>query len=281
MVPLDVMKELNGREIADFVKERQAKQVRALRQSWKVIPKLVIVQTIDDPVIDTYVRLKKQYAEDILVDFELRKIEQSDALDTIARLNEDESVHGIIVQLPLTDTSQTDAIVAAVAPKKDVDGLGSTEFFDPATPLAINWLLAAYNIELENRPLAIVGRGRLVGAPLEKMWRNSDYNVTVFDDETGDLSTELRHFPVIVTATGVPHLIMTTMVQPGAVIVDAGTASEGGAIVGDVDDAVRERDDITMTPIKGGVGPLTIAALIDNVITAARHVADAQGQKDL
>lgn len=274
------MKELNGREIADFVKERQAKQVRALRQSWKVIPKLVVVQTIDDPVIDTYVRLKKQYAEDILVEFELRKIEQAAAVSLIEELNQDETVHGIIVQLPLADPAQTDELVGLIAPEKDVDGLGSTEFFDPATPLAINWLLAAYNVELEGRPLAIVGRGRLVGAPLEKMWRSSGYDVTVFDDETGDLGAELRHFPVIVTATGVPHLIVSSMVQPGAVIVDAGTASEHGTIVGDVDEQVRARDDITITPIKGGVGPLTIAALIDNVITAARHVADAKGQQD-
>lgn len=275
------MKALNGREIADFVKERQAKQVRALRQSWKVFPKLVILQTTDTPVINAYVRLKKQYAEDILVECEPRKVDQTTILATIAELNHDESVHGIIVQLPLADPSETATVVAAVAPEKDVDGLGSTKFFDPATPLAINWLLAAYNIELEGRPLAIVGRGRLVGAPLERMWRASGYDVTAFDDETGDIATELRRFPVIVTATGVPRLITSQMVQVGATLVDAGTASDGGMIVGDVDESVRERDDVTITPIKGGVGPLTIAALIDNVITAAQRVAKKQGQQDI
>lgn len=274
------MKELNGKEIADFVKERQAKQVRALRQSWKVMPKLAVVQTVDDPVIDAYVRMKTRYADDILVEVEHYKVAQADALAQIAQLNEDDSVHGVIVQLPLADPTQTDELVQAVAPQKDVDGLGSAKFFDPATPLAINWLLAAYNVELEGRPLAIVGRGRLVGAPLEKMWRASGYDVMVFDDKTGDLGAELRHFPVIVTATGVPHLITSEMVQIGAVVIDAGTASEQGVIVGDVDDSVRERDDVTITPPKGGVGPLTIAALIDNVITAARRVADAKGQQD-
>lgn len=273
------MRELNGKEIADFVKERQAKQVRALRQSWKVMPKLAIVQTIDDPVIDAYVRMKKRYADDILVELEHYKVDQSDAPAQIAALNKDESVHGIIVQLPLADPTQTDQLVGMVAPEKDVDGLGSAKFFDPATPLAINWLLAAYNVELGNRSLAIVGRGRLVGAPLEKMWQASGYDVTVFDDQSGDFSQQLRRFPVVVTATGVPHLITSPMVQIGAVVVDAGTASEQGVIVGDVDASVRERDDITITPIRGGVGPLTIAALLDNVITAARRVADTQGQK--
>jgi len=275
------MRELNGKEIADFVKERQAKQVRALRQSWKVFPKLAVVQTVDDPVIDAYVRMKTRYADDILVEVVHYKVAQADALAQIAQLNEDASVHGIIVQLPLADPAQTDELVQAVAPEKDVDGLGSTEFFDAATPLAINWLLAAYNVELEGRPLAIVGRGRLVGAPLERMWRASGYDVTVFDDTTEDLAVTLRTFPVVVTATGVPHLITSEMVQIGAVVIDAGTASERGVIVGDVDESVRQRDDVTITPLKGGVGPLTIAALIDNVITAARRVADSQGQKDL
>lgn len=274
------MRELNGKEIADFVKERQAKQVRALRQSWKVFPKLAVVQTVDDPVIDAYVRMKTRYADDILVEVEHYKVAQADALAQITQLNEDDSVHGIIVQLPLANPTQTDELVQAVAPEKDVDGLGSSEFFDPATPLAINWLLAAYNVELEGRSLAIVGHGRLVGVPLEKMWRASGYDVTVFDDTTEDLAVKLRTFPVVVTATGVPHLITSEMVQIGAVVIDAGTASEQGVIVGDVDDSVRGRDDVTITPLKGGVGPLTIVALIDNVITAARRVADRQGQKD-
>ncbi len=115
--------------------------------------------------------------------------------------------------------------------------------------------------------------GRLVGAPLAKMWTNSGYIVTTFDEDNGDLST-LVDYDIIVTATGVAGLITPAMVKQGAVVVDAGTASEHGKIVGDVSSDVRERDDISITPVRGGVGPLTVAALFDNVITAATKVAE-------
>src|SRR6185312_16790311 len=141
------MKLLNGRELAGYIKERQAHEVRGLRQAHNVFPKLAIVQAKDDPVINTYVNLKQKYGADILIDVDIHRIEQKDAPSTIAQLNDDSSVHGIIVQLPLEDTSQTDEIVNLVAPDKDVDALGQAPNFDPATPMAIMWLLAGYNIE--------------------------------------------------------------------------------------------------------------------------------------
>jgi methylenetetrahydrofolate dehydrogenase (NADP+)/methenyltetrahydrofolate cyclohydrolase len=129
--------------------------------------------------------------------------------------------------------------------------------------------LAGYAVVLENKKIAIVGNGRLVGKPLAKMWMNSGYDVTVLTKKSADIASVLRESAVIVTATGVPHLITPAMLSVGAVVVDAGTASEDGFIVGDIDESVRERDDLTITPEKGGVGPLTVAALFDNVINAA------------
>lgn len=265
------MKILDGSEVVQYIKERQAKQVRNLRQTWHVAPRLAIVQTIDSQVIDTYVRLKRHYAEDILVEFEYHKVAQAAAVETIEMLNQRDDVHGIIVQLPLDNPSETEAILACVAPEKDVDGLGPHTTFDPATPMAINWLLAAYGVDLAQRNTALVGYGRLVGAPLAAMWRASGYTVTVYDEQSTDMAASLKKHDLIVTATGVPGVITSDMVQIGAVVVDAGTASEQGKIVGDVAADVRERDDLTITPIKGGVGPLTIAALFDNVLTAARQ----------
>ncbi|MBC7869133.1 bifunctional 5,10-methylenetetrahydrofolate dehydrogenase/5,10-methenyltetrahydrofolate cyclohydrolase [Candidatus Saccharibacteria bacterium] len=275
------MKILDGAELAGFIKERQLKQVRALRQSWRVIPRLAIIQTTDIAVIDVYIRLKQVYGADILVEVDVHKIEQVDLMAQIETLNKDDSVHGIIIQLPLTDSSQTDAAVSAVAPEKDVDGLGQGAVFTPATAMAIDWLLAGYNVALEGKVIAIVGNGRLVGEPLARLWLGAGLNVTVYDDTTLDLTSSLCESQVIVTATGVPGLIKRDMVQTGAVVVDAGTASEHGKIVGDVGADVRELDDITITPLKGGVGPLTVAALFDNVIQAARVIADRQGQQDL
>ena len=275
------MKLLDGLELVGYIKERQAKQVRALRQSWRVLPKLAIIQTVDDPVIDMYVRLKKAYGADILIDVDVHKINQSDALVRINELNNNPSVHGIIVQLPLADPAQTDELVDAVDPAKDVDGLGAGATMTPATPMAIDWLLAGYNVVLQGKLISIVGNGRLVGGPLAKIWSDQGLNVAVYDDTATDLQTAIRDSDVIVTATGVPGLIIRSMVKPGAVVVDAGTASESGKIVGDVATDVRELDDITITPEKGGVGPLTVAALFENVMAAARVVADSRGQQDL
>lgn len=264
------MKILDGRELADYVKERQAKQVRGLRQAWNVFPKLAIIVANSDPVIDVYVRLKRLYGEDILIDVDVYKEDQPEVIARIQALNADESVHGIIVQLPLENPAQTDEIVAAIAPEKDVDGLGSAGAYISATATAIDWLLAGYNVTLKDRRIAIVGQGRLVGAPLAKLWQTAGLTVATYDDTTIDLASELRSADVIVTATGVPGLITSTMISPGKAVVDAGTAVENGALVGDIAADVRERQDLTITPVKGGVGPLTVAALFDNVITAAR-----------
>ncbi|TAL14725.1 bifunctional 5,10-methylenetetrahydrofolate dehydrogenase/5,10-methenyltetrahydrofolate cyclohydrolase [Patescibacteria group bacterium] len=275
------MRLLDGLELRGYIMERQAKQVRALRQSWRVIPKLAIIQTSDSPVIDTYVRMKRGYGEDILVEVDIYKIDQANLMSQIKTLNNDESVHGIITQLPLADPEQTEVAVNAVAPQKDVDGLGEDSTLTPATAMAIDWLLAGYNVELAGKEIAIVGNGRLVGAPLAKLWKAAGYNVIVYDKRTTDLPGSVRSADVIVTATGVPSLIKADMVKKGAVIVDAGTAAEHGKIVGDVAAEVRELDDVTITPTKGGVGPLTVAALFDNVIRAAMAVAEKKGQQDL
>lgn len=270
------MKILDGNELAPFIKQRQAGQVRALRQALHVQPKLAIVQTTDNPVIDAYVRLKQAYGADILIDVDVRKVSEEQLFSTIKELNADESVHGIIIQLPLANPDHTDEAVNLVAPKKDVDGLGEQAILTPATAMAIDWLLAGYNVDLKGKKITIVGNGRLVGLPLSKLWKSSGYDVTVLDRTTKDLAGALKRAAVIVTATGVPSLIKSSMIQPGAAVVDAGTAAEHGKIVGDVAPEVRERNDLTLTPEKGGVGPLTVTALFDNVIQAAQSAAKQQ-----
>lgn len=264
------MKILSGSELVGFIKERQSQEVRGMVKK----PKLAIIRDNDDPVIAKYVGLKKRYGEDIGVAVE--DVIADDIRWAILAANSDEDIDGIIVQLPLKnipagiDKNQfTDSLVRLIAPEKDVDGLGGNGPFESATATAINWLLTGYNIDLPGKKIAIVGHGRLVGAPLTKMWRNSGLNVTVFE-KPDDLS-RLVDFDIVITATGVPRLIDNTKVAAGAVIVDAGTASEGGVILGDVDEAVRERQDIAaITPKIGGVGPLTVGVLFDNVIRATK-----------
>jgi methylenetetrahydrofolate dehydrogenase (NADP+)/methenyltetrahydrofolate cyclohydrolase len=265
------MKFLNGKELAGFIKERQARQVRNLRQASNVQPKLAIIVTVDNPVTNLYMRLKKSYGADILVDVDVHQIEQSEVPALLNQLNVDPSVHGIIIQLPLDNPDDTDRIVNLVAPDKDVDALGSLAKFEPATPMAILWLLAGYNVDLQGKKVLLVGRGKLVGAPLERMLKSSGINVSVANRSTKDLQAEALQADVIITATGSPALLHADMIKEGAVIVDAGVAGEGGKIVGDLASDVYERDDLTITPVRGGVGPLTVCALFENVIRSARR----------
>ena len=269
---LMTMRELNGSELAGFIKERQAKQVRALRQAWHINPRLAIVTDVENPVIETYMRLKQRYGADILIDVEIHRVPAGGALEVIQELNNRDDVQGIILQLPISNSDQTEELLESIREDKDVDGLRKKAIFQAATPTAINWLLAGYGVDLKGKKVAIVGRGRLVGAPLEKMWLKSGVDVTVF--EKGDDLSQLINYDIIVSATGVPELIKSQMIKTKAVVVDAGTASENGKIVGDVSEEVRQRNDVIITPKKGGVGPLTVSALFDNVITACLKIAN-------
>ncbi len=270
------MKILNGRELAEFIKERQAHEVRGLRQAAGVQPKLAIIVTVEHPAIEIYMRMKQRYGADILIDVDVHRIAQAEVFKLIEQLNADVGVHGIIVQLPLEDPSQTDEIVNLVAPEKDVDALGVHATYDPATPMAILWLLAGYNVDLNGKKIVLVGKGKLVGAPLERILLSSEYDVNVVTRQTPDMAAVVSDADIIITATGNPGLVTSEMIKPNAVVVDAGVAGEEGKTVGDLAPSVYDRDDLTITPTKGGVGPLTICALFENVIRAARARVEQQ-----
>jgi methylenetetrahydrofolate dehydrogenase (NADP+)/methenyltetrahydrofolate cyclohydrolase len=267
------MKILNGSELAGFIKERQATAVRGLIQAHNTTPKLAIIQSKDDPVINTYVRLKKRYGADIGIEVDINFISQKEIADVLQKLNTDKAVHGIIVQLPISDVSQTEEIVNLVAPEKDVDALGRNAKFEPATPMAILWLLSGYNVDLSGKQILLIGRGKLVGAPLEKILRNSGHQVEVIDRGAKNLAEHTKKADVLITATGSPAILYSDMIKENAVVVDAGVASEEGKTVGDLAPDVYEREDLTITPKKGGVGPLTVCALFENVIRAAEEAS--------
>jgi methylenetetrahydrofolate dehydrogenase (NADP+)/methenyltetrahydrofolate cyclohydrolase len=266
------VKLLNGSDLASFIIERQARAVRGLQQAHDILPKLAIVVTTDNPIIEIYMRLKKRYGADIDVDVVLHRVVQKDVLATIETLNQDDSVHGIIVQLPLQDISQTDEVIAAISPQKDVDALGKKAVFDPATPTAILWLLAGYGIDIKHKKIVLLGRGKLVGAPLEAMLEHSDCTVQSFG-ASDNSEAALSNADIIITATGSPGSLTSEMIPKNCVVIDAGVAVESGRAVGDLADDVYTRDDIKVTPKKGGVGPLTVSALFENVILAAKNSA--------
>jgi len=258
---------LNGSDLAGFIMQRQLQQVRRLM----VTPKLAIVQTKDDPVIDLYVRLKQAYGEDIGIEVESYNVEQSKALKVIEELNADADTHGVIVQLPLDDPSETETIINAVDTDKDVDALADGTPYTSATATAISWLLAGYNIELKGKQIAVVGQGRLVGGPLSDLLEASGLDVVRCDRGTEDLAEVIKSSDIIISGTGQPGLIKNDWVQPRSIVVDAGTSSDSGGVVGDLESTIHERDDLKITPTKGGVGPLTVCALFENVITATER----------
>lgn len=259
------MKILNGKELADYIKERQRHQVAGLNKK----PHFLIIRNSDNPVITKYVNLKMKYGEDIGVKVTVFDAKSTDKVrEKILEANKDPEINGIILQLPITEKDKTDELTNLIAPEKDIDGLSSHSNFDSATATAINWLLTGYDIKLEGKKIAIVGRGKLVGAPLEIMFKNSGLDVTMF--HRGDDLSQLANYDVVITATGVPELIKSSMIRAGAVVVDAGTASEGGVIVGDIEESIRNRKDLAaITPKNGGVGPLTVTCLFDHAIQAA------------
>jgi methylenetetrahydrofolate dehydrogenase (NADP+)/methenyltetrahydrofolate cyclohydrolase len=146
--------------------------------------------------------------------------------------------------------------------------------------MAILWLLAGYNVDLRGKKVLLIGRGKLVGAPLERMFKASDIDVLVADRSTTNLKDVTLQADVIITATGSPAILYPAMIKQGAVVVDAGVAGEEGKTVGDVAPETYEREDLSITPVKGGVGPLTVCALFENVIRAARSVS-ADEQKEV
>ena len=261
------MKILSGKELVGYVKERQYQEIKEATENGQRVPRLVILRDSDDPVIMKYVGLKMKYGEDIGVKVDNVLCKSVKELKSrAAEAGRNEGVDGIIVQLPIKDKKQTEYVLSKIVPEKDVDGLNEGDY-DGATATAINWLMAGYGIDLAKAQIGIIGRGRLIGAPLKKMWRSSGYKVWTF--HKGSNFDRLKRCDVIVTGTGVPGVLRSTYVKPGAFVIDAGTASEGGVIVGDVHESVREREDLGgITPVYGGVGPLTVGALFENVIRA-------------
>lgn len=263
------MKLLNGAELASYIKERQLHQVRALKQAYLTVPKLVIISTTNNKPSQVYEAMKQAYGSDIGVIVEVKKAKEPSALALIQELNIDTLVHGIIVQLPLNDPKLTEEIVSSIDPTKDVDGLGENSIFDAATPTAILWLLAGYNIDLLGKNIVIVGQGRLVGAPLAKLMQSSGLKPKLVDEFTENKEQIISEADILISSVGVPSLIKTGNIKQGAVVVDAGVATDKGSLHGDLEDTVYNRDDLKITPQKGGVGPLTVTALFDNVIKAA------------
>jgi methylenetetrahydrofolate dehydrogenase (NADP+)/methenyltetrahydrofolate cyclohydrolase len=289
---------IDGKAVAGRIRERVAQDVRALAARG-IVPGLTVVLVGDDPASTVYVASKEKACREAGMRGETIRMPatttQAELLAVVDRLNADSGIHGILVQMPLPKSIDPDTIVRRVDPAKDVDGfhpvnvgkllIGDADAFAPCTPAGVMVLLREYGVKTAGANCVIVGRSNIVGKPMMALLvqPGTDATVTMCHSRTRDVAAHTRAADILIAAAGRPGLITGDMIKPGAVVIDVGvnrvedaSASRGYRLVGDVEfDSASERASL-ITPVPGGVGPMTIAMLLQNTVRAAQRVAGAR-----
>ncbi|HLG08536.1 MAG TPA: bifunctional methylenetetrahydrofolate dehydrogenase/methenyltetrahydrofolate cyclohydrolase FolD [Gaiellaceae bacterium] len=270
---------IDGKALAAKIRAQVAEDVQAFGEP-------VCLATIlvgDDPASHVYVGKKHEASHEAGIESRDHRFPEatpeSEILDLVAELNADDDVDGILVQLPLPAHMDEPRVTRSVDPAKDVDGfhplnagrlfLGES-LYVPATPLGVMAMLAEYGVELKGKEAVVIGRSEIVGKPMAMLLLAEHATVTICHSRTVDLAEHTRRADILVAAVGRPGLVTPEMVKPGATVVDIGVNRTEAGLVGDVDPAVFEVAGL-MTPVPGGVGPMTIAMLLRNTLTAAQH----------
>lgn len=274
---------IDGKAVAAAVRERVKVDVAAYKEETGRTPALATVLVGDDPASEIYIRNKRRTTEEVGMRSIHHGIEASiredELLDLVRGLGEDDDVDGILVQLPLPAHLDSDAVVQALDPQKDVDGLTpvnagllahGTPGLVPCTPAGVMELLAHEGVELEGAEAVVVGRSKLVGVPVARLLLQANATVTVCHSRTRDLDAVCRRADVLVAAVGVPRLLGREAVKPGAVVIDVGMNRLEDGLAGDVDYEAAAEAAAAITAVPGGVGPMTIAMLLSNTLQAAR-----------
>jgi methylenetetrahydrofolate dehydrogenase (NADP+)/methenyltetrahydrofolate cyclohydrolase len=269
---------IRGKELAAQLRSQLAEKVRETYDKTGKRPGLAVVQVGEDPASSIYVNNKKKACEEAgLMSYGYRlpaDIEEHELLELIDQLNNDPSVHGILCQLPLPDQISEFKVINAIDPKKDVDGfhpvnvgllsLGKDGLVS-CTPAGVLEMLKAYNIPLVGANCVIVGRSNIVGKPVAQLMLKEHCTVTITHSRTRDLAAVCRQADILIAAIGRPEMITADYVKPGAVVIDVGiNRNAAGKVVGDVDFASVEPVASAISPVPGGVGPMTIAMLLEN-----------------
>ncbi len=289
---------ISGNEIANKVHAEVAEKVTAFQRAHGLTPGLAVVLVGDDPASRSYVRRKERACDEVGIATETLNV-SSDATaehlhGVVAELNQDDRYHGILVQLPLPGHIDADAIIDGLDPLKDVDGLHAQNAgllslgnprFVPATPLGVQRMLIEENVVINGADVVIVGRSALVGRPLALLLtqRGDGANATVTMCHTGtrDIASHTKRADILVAAAGVPNTVSAEMIKEGAVVIDVGVSRvpdasrrSGFRLTGDVDYAAAREKASAITPVPGGVGPMTVAMLLENVVLAANLQLD-------
>jgi methylenetetrahydrofolate dehydrogenase (NADP+)/methenyltetrahydrofolate cyclohydrolase len=273
---------INGKEIGEKIRKEIAEQVSQLKEKG-VTPGLAVILVGEDPASQTYVRNKHRSCEAIGIYSEVIKLPESttedELLEKIHALNERQDIHGILVQLPLPKHINEDNVIAAISPEKDVDGfspisigkmmLGQDTFL-PCTPFGVMKLLEYSGIDIAGKHAVVVGRSHIVGKPMGQLLLQKDATVTYTHSKTKDLPSITKQADILVAAVGRPKFITKDHVKPGAVVIDVGiNRDENNKLVGDVDFEAVEPICSYITPVPGGVGPMTITMLLYNTVKSA------------
>ncbi len=278
-----VAKILDGKQIAQDYRQKLKEEVESLKEQG-FTPKLSVILVGNDGASQSYVNSKKKAAEKLGMISEIVHLDEStseeEVLNELKRLNEDDSVSGILVQVPLPKQVSEQKIIESINPDKDVDGFHPTNIgklyideqtFVPCTPLGIMELLNHADIDIEGKEAVIIGRSHIVGQPIYKLLLQKNATVTIMHSKTKDMHSHLKNADIIVSAVGQPGIVSKDDVKEGAVVIDVGnTPDENGKLKGDVDyDDVKEIAG-AITPVPGGVGPMTITMVLNNTLLAEK-----------
>lgn len=273
---------LDGKALSEKIRGEIAQEVKEYLSKGLRQPTLAVILVGEDPASQVYVSNKEKACQKVGIRSLSYRLPYNtttqELLELIAQLNADEEVDGILVQLPLPSHINQQEIILAISPKKDVDGFHPENMgrlvarmedgFIPCTPLGIDLLLSHYGIELKGKDVVIVGAGFIVGRPLSLLMLWRDATVSVCHIYTKDIKEYTKRADILISATGVPGLIKAHMVKEGVVVVDVGISRVGDKIVGDVDfEEVKEKA-YAITPVPGGVGPMTVTGLLLNTLKA-------------
>jgi len=274
---------IDGKAVGAAVRARVAEEVRSFAAERGRTPQLVTVIVGDDPASEIYVRSKHRACEEAGIRSAHHGLpaetSENELLELVAELGLDRDVDGILVQLPVPDHIDPDRVVAALDPAKDVDGLTPVnagllahgmDGLVPCTPAGVMELLRSEGVELEGAEAVVVGRSKLVGVPVARLLLQANATVTMCHSRTRDLAGTCRRADVLIAAAGSPGLIGGDAIKPGAVVIDVGTNRTDEGLRGDVDFDAAVEVAAAITPVPGGVGPMTIAMLLVNTLAAAR-----------
>jgi len=279
------MQLIDGKSLANRVQEQVADEVEELKQVKNIVAGLAVILIGDDPASHAYVKMKAKACERVgfysITHNMPETISQDEIIGTIKMMNENPRIDGILVQLPLPDHIDTDKILEVIDPKKDVDGFHAynvgrlvtgLDSFVACTPLGVMKMFEAYDIDLEGKDVCVVGASNIVGKPMASLLLNANATVTVTHIHTKDLKSHTLRADIIIVGVGVPALIKEDMVKDGAIVIDIGiNRVADGSLVGDVDfDKVSKKCSF-ITPVPGGVGPMTIAMLLSNTLKSAKR----------